>query len=124
MAELEPLKAKVAEACAHDARTPFPCVLVSFNCEGGGAYASMAKVMLRSEWDALSTAITNAPEREIANEWVGGRTSDVWMTSHELVQMAKVDDNPAAVAGFLTAYPSGFFGNSYLDRVLKTLVEG
>lgn len=81
--------------------------------EGDGTAVHCATVFETELWDEFCDAVLMAPRRPIANEELGGKTSDVFMTTHDAVSPRgkEVSTDPARIEGFLAAFPGGHFGS-------------
>lgn len=83
---------------------------VSFEGDGTGVHC--ATVFTKSLWEEFCEAVRSAPPRSIPNEALGGRTSDHFMSTRDVISPTgpKVSSDPARIEGFLAAFPGGHFG--------------
>eukprot|EP00405_Crypthecodinium_cohnii_P043842 CAMPEP_0206587906 /NCGR_PEP_ID=MMETSP0325_2-20121206/37942_1 /ASSEMBLY_ACC=CAM_ASM_000347 /TAXON_ID=2866 /ORGANISM="Crypthecodinium cohnii, Strain Seligo" /LENGTH=266 /DNA_ID=CAMNT_0054096035 /DNA_START=60 /DNA_END=861 /DNA_ORIENTATION=- len=100
------------------------CLLLTFDGENYCAPVHASIVVNQAEWNTFKAALLAAPVEEVSYEKVGGNTSDVWMTSHEIVRVVVEISDPERVSGYLKAFPDGYSGSISLLGVLSELGNG
>ena len=88
-------------------------ILVKYEHSGYGADVFTLSLMTKKKWNKIMIIAKKYPEEEIANEMVGGRTSDTFTTYSKVIVKTTTYTDSAHIEAFkLLAEGDNYIGNA------------